>query len=293
MISSVRSALITGVKQNECNSVIVQEIITKLLEQRLDGMELNHIDAMVWGRSRPGNPCHRVVYPCQTRIYTTRIWQTRTRHEFEFVSEERNREIRESKRRTEGSEHCKSATKLSQRRQQARRDDEAEPDARGGNRLVAEPYQGLCYPVLATNGVISTYVAGGDSVQGRGNRSSARACLGVFWTTDADGRTQKFIVMVVGEKKVFLYSTSLAQEPKKLSSQATSSTGGGGAGLPEDEPEEKAEVDGRGGAWQAATQQGFLVGEEEEGFSNREKVSNLFFLFPNKWVQPVSGWKEW
>ncbi|KAL4557846.1 hypothetical protein LXL04_036040 [Taraxacum kok-saghyz] len=32
--------------------------------------------------SRPGNPCLRVVYSCQKRIYMTRIWQTRTRHEF-------------------------------------------------------------------------------------------------------------------------------------------------------------------------------------------------------------------
>ncbi|KAL4573911.1 hypothetical protein LXL04_020732 [Taraxacum kok-saghyz] len=40
--------------------------------------------------ARPGNSCHRVVYPCQTRIYTTRIWQTRTRHEFQFVSEVSN-----------------------------------------------------------------------------------------------------------------------------------------------------------------------------------------------------------
>ncbi|KAL4570328.1 hypothetical protein LXL04_025980 [Taraxacum kok-saghyz] len=30
--------------------------------------------------TRPNNPCLRVVYSCQTRIYTTRIWQTR--HEF-------------------------------------------------------------------------------------------------------------------------------------------------------------------------------------------------------------------
>ncbi|KAL4567631.1 hypothetical protein LXL04_023220 [Taraxacum kok-saghyz] len=59
-------------------------------------------------RCRPGNSCHRVVYSCQTRIYTTRICQTRTRHEFQFVSEVSNTNTTRAKH-----EHDTNTTRIS------------------------------------------------------------------------------------------------------------------------------------------------------------------------------------
>ncbi|KAL4588601.1 hypothetical protein LXL04_001493 [Taraxacum kok-saghyz] len=58
--------------------------------------------------TRPGNSYYRVVYSCQTRIYTTRIWQTRTRHEFQFVSEVSNTNTTRAKH-----EHDTNTTQIS------------------------------------------------------------------------------------------------------------------------------------------------------------------------------------